>query len=154
MSVLVDISEAKRISDALRTSEIRYRRLFESAHDGVLLVDVESRQITDANPMVSRLLGFSHAQLVGKAFRDSGLVSDDAANDAFFEQLREQERRYHLVLPDVAGRGGQVVELEGVATLYEEAGRAVSQLSLRDVTERRQAESLLRQSNQRFRMTF
>ena len=51
---------------AFRASEIRYRRLFETAHDGVLLLDPGTRKITDANPFMTKLLGYTRSQLVGK----------------------------------------------------------------------------------------
>ena len=51
---------------ALRASELSYRRLFEAAQDGILILDVESGRITDANPFLVKLLGFSHAEMVGQ----------------------------------------------------------------------------------------
>ncbi|MGZ9144109.1 MAG: PAS domain-containing protein, partial [Candidatus Binatia bacterium] len=55
-----DIADGVAFQVALRRSEIRYRRLFEAAHDGVLILDCVSRKITDANPFMSHLLGYRH----------------------------------------------------------------------------------------------
>lgn len=68
----MDIAATRDIADelafrvAVRQSEIRYRRLFEAAHDGVLILDAVSRKITDANPFMCRLLGYRHGELLGK----------------------------------------------------------------------------------------
>ena len=50
----------------MRVSEIRYRRLFETAHDGVLLLDPATRKITDANPFMTKLLGYSQDTVGGQ----------------------------------------------------------------------------------------
>jgi len=50
-------TERKKASERMRVSEIRYRRLFEAAHDGVLILDSVSRKIIDANPFITDLLG-------------------------------------------------------------------------------------------------
>ena len=63
--VMVDITGLKREEDKVRVSETRYRRLFEAAHDGVLLLDPGTRKITDANPFMTQLLGYS-ARTVGR----------------------------------------------------------------------------------------
>ncbi|HEV2694145.1 MAG TPA: PAS domain-containing protein, partial [Verrucomicrobiae bacterium] len=70
--VVKDITERKQAEDKVRVSEIRYRRLFETAHDGVLLLDPSTGRITDANPFMIRLLDYDHAQLVGKQLFEIG----------------------------------------------------------------------------------
>ena len=56
-----EITERKRTEDALKASEIRYRRLFETAKDGILILDADTGRITDANPFLQEMLGYSHA---------------------------------------------------------------------------------------------
>ena len=81
--------------EAFRASEIRYRRLFETAHDGVLLLDPGTRKITDANPFMTRLLGYSRGQLVGKELFEIGLLKDEVASQEMFRKLkRKHEVRY------------------------------------------------------------
>ena len=78
-----------------RASEIRYRRLFETAHDGVLLLDPGTRKITDANPFMTSLLGYTRGQLVGKELFQIGLLKDQAASQEMFRKLkRKHEIRY------------------------------------------------------------
>src|SRR5258705_12358513 len=73
----------------LRTSEIRYRRLFEAARDGILILNAHTRKITDANPFMSDLLGYARNELLGKELWEIGLLRDEDANRAAFTQLQE-----------------------------------------------------------------
>src|SRR3990170_7773668 len=66
------VTERKRIEDALKASAVRYRRLFETAKDGILILDADTGRITDANPFLQYLLGYSHAELLGKRLWEIG----------------------------------------------------------------------------------
>ena len=77
-------SESEESRVAIRASEIRYRRLFEAARDGILIVDPMTRKITDANPFMSELLGYPHQELLGKELWEIGLLKDEAANREAF----------------------------------------------------------------------
>ena len=137
-----DIHDRKTAQTALRTSEIRYRRLFEAAHDGVLLVDPDTRKIIDANPFMTKLLGYTRDQLIGKELYEIGLLSDArASQDMFAELKRTQQIRYEN-LP-LESQGGQRREVEVVANLYDEDGQFVIQCNVRDITERKRAEESL-----------
>src|SRR5689334_10479202 len=68
----------------LQASEIRYRRLFEAARDGILILDPDTRRITEANPFMSELLGYRHAELLGRELWEIGLLKDEAASQAAF----------------------------------------------------------------------
>ncbi len=62
----IDVTEHKRAEEALIASEIRYRRLFESAKDGILILDAETGMVLDVNPFLIEMLGYSHEQFLGK----------------------------------------------------------------------------------------
>ena len=120
----------------LRISEIRYRRLFEAARDGVLLLDPETRKITDVNPFMIELLGYTYEQFVGKELWEIGLLKDQQASQEMFQQLREKRSVRYEDLP-LKSTGGQTREVEVVANLYEEDTREVIQCNIRDITRRK-----------------
>lgn len=142
------LSEAK-----LRVSEIRFRRLFETAHDGVLLVDPDTRKITEANPFMTILLGYTHEQLVGKELFEIGLLKDESASRSMMEALRKQHAVRYEDLP-LKGWDGKHHEVEVVANLYDEDGHAVIQCNIRDITERRRTELALSELNAMFSNVF
>src|SRR5436190_22146266 len=74
----------------LALSELRYRRLFESARDGVLIIDPATRKIIEANPFMSELLGYSRDELVGRELFEIGLMKDETASRAAFAELQTQ----------------------------------------------------------------
>ena len=67
-----DITERKRLEDLLTESEERYRRLFETANDGILLLEKHGFKIRDANPAISSMLGYSNADCIGNKLKDIG----------------------------------------------------------------------------------
>ena len=75
-----DITDRKRAEETLRDSEVRYRRLFESAKDGIFILDAETGIIVDANPFLIEMLGFSYEQLIGKTIWELGFLKDIIAN--------------------------------------------------------------------------
>ncbi len=77
-----------RSREQMEASEIRYRRLFEAARDGILIIDPATRRITDANPFIIQLLGYSRAELLGKELWQIGMLHDENASQAAFRELK------------------------------------------------------------------
>jgi len=137
-----DITERREAQAGIRTSEIRYRRLFEAARDGILILDPKTRKITDANPFMSELLGYPHGELLGKELWEIGLLKDEKASRLAFRELQKNHFIRYEDLP-LQNKAGQRHEVEFVSNLYDEDGRKVIQCNIRDITERRRAEQEL-----------
>jgi PAS domain S-box-containing protein len=141
---LTEADERLHTLAAFRASEIRYRRLFETAHDGVLLLDPGTRKITDANPFMTKLLGYTRSQLVGKELFEIGLLKDETASQEMFRRLKRNHEVRYEDLP-LKSRRGRNQEVEVVANLYQEDDRPVIQCNIRDITERKKAELALKE---------
>jgi len=129
--------------DIIRTSEIRYRRLFETARDGILILDLATRKITDANPFMAELLGCSREELLGKELWEIGLLKDEEASREAFRELQEKRCiRYEDL--SLQTKAGQRREVEFVSNLYKEDVQDVIQCNIRDITERKRGEGVLR----------
>lgn len=139
-----DIHDIKLIELALMDSEIRYRRLFETAKDGILILDTITGRITDANPFMSELLGYSHEHFLGKELWEIGLFSDKAANEAAVRTLQDKGYIRYEHLPLETSQGLRV-EVEVVANAYREDHHKVIQCNIRDITERSKLEKQMQE---------
>jgi PAS domain S-box-containing protein len=131
---------------ALLDSEIRYRRLFETAKDGVLILNTETGRITDANPYMSELLEYSHDHFLGKELWEIGLFRDKSANEAAVRELQLNGYIRYEHLPLETNRGLRV-EVEVVANAYREGDHSVIQCNIRDITERSRLEKLMHEQS-------
>jgi two-component system, LuxR family, sensor kinase FixL len=127
----------------MRASEIRYRRLFEAARDGILILDPGTRKIIDANPFMSELLGYRLEELLGKELWEIGLLKDEASSRAAFRELQIKRFIRYEDLP-LQTKAGERHEVEFVSNLYDEGGRSVIQCNIRDITQRKRTEADLR----------
>jgi two-component system, cell cycle sensor histidine kinase and response regulator CckA len=145
--------ERKRSLDALSASEARYRRLFETAQDGILILDAHSGLITDVNPFLVHLLDYSREDFIGKTLWDIGPFKQIQAAKAAFRQLLDQEYVRYDNLP-LEARSGRLVNVEFVSNVYGVNGTSVIQCNIRDITARRRTEEELLKSEERFSKAF
>ena len=128
-------------------SELSYRRLFESAKDGILILDAETGRIVDVNPFLVELLGYSAGSLRGKPVWELGFFKDTLANEAHFAEL---QRKGYVRYDDLAleTSDGRRIEVEFVSNAYLVGDENVIQCNIRDVTERKRTEAALSASRQ------
>jgi two-component system, cell cycle sensor histidine kinase and response regulator CckA len=122
------------VGDALKESEKRYRRLFESARDGILILDAETGRVVDVNPFLLELLGYSYEDLCGQYLWELGVFKDIAASKEAFKTLQDNEyiRYEHLPLET---SGGKPIAVEFVSNVYLVDNSKVIQCNIRDITE-------------------
>ncbi|HEY9283785.1 MAG TPA: PAS domain S-box protein [Pyrinomonadaceae bacterium] len=149
----IKATRQSNVPEDLQTSEIRYRRLFESARDGILILDAASRRITDVNPYMVEFLGYSRDEFLGKELWEIGLFKDKGESQAAFRELQETGYIRYEDLP-LQSKAGKQWNVEFVSNVYREDGRRVIQCNIRDLTERRNVEERLIQSEQRLRAIF
>jgi len=131
--------EYQPTQEGLRTSEIRYRRLFEAARDGILILNAVTLKITDVNPFMTELLGYSIEEFLGKEPWEIGLFSDKEESKAAFLELQKTGYMRHEDLP-LLTKSGERREVEFVSNIYMEGVHQVIQCNIRDITDRKRAE--------------
>jgi PAS domain S-box-containing protein len=135
-----DITERKQTEKNLTRMETYYRRLFESAKDGILILDAETGKIIDVNPFLIELLGYSKEKFIEKEIWEIGFFKDIAANkDKFLELQHNEYVRYEdLPLETAIGRK---INVEFVSNVYLVNNKKVIQCNIRDITERKEIET-------------
>lgn len=139
IAIKQDVTERNKVQEALRVSETRYRRLFETAQDGILLLDSKTAAITDANPFLIKLLGYTLEEMQGKKLWEIGPFRDLGASRNAFQSLQEGGYIRYENLP-LETKSGVAMEVEFVSNSYLADGKKVIQCNIRDITSRRQAE--------------
>jgi PAS domain S-box-containing protein len=145
-----DITERAEAAHELEASESRYRRLFETAQDAILILEEDSGKIMDANPFVIELLGYSLDELIGKELWEIGLFGDKEQSKAAMEQLQEIGYIRYEDMP-LETKHGKRVEVEFVSNSYMVGEEKVIQCNIRDITDRKWAEHAALISAERFR---
>jgi PAS domain S-box-containing protein len=120
-------------TEALRRSELRYRRLFETAQDGILILNAQTGEIVDVNPFLMDLLDYPFDELRGRKLWEIGQLKDIAANQTAFETLQQNEYIRYENLP-LRRRDGKQIQVEFVSNVYWVETEKVIQCNIRDIT--------------------
>ncbi|MHB8909768.1 MAG: PAS domain S-box protein [Syntrophales bacterium] len=136
-----DITERKRLEDLLEESEERYRRLFETASDGIVLLEKKEGKITHANPATEKMLGYTKKESIGNSLQDIGISLDV---DDFQTTMQKLNERGILNYDDVPVRtkSGQHIDTD----IYLVDRARLVQCNIRDITERKESEAELKES--------
>ncbi len=133
-------------AETLRASEVRYRGLFESTKDGILILDAETGTVVDVNPFLIELLGFSHKDFLDKKIWELGFFKDIVANRDNFAELQRKEYLRYEDMP-LETRDGRRIEVEFVSNVYLVDHRKVIQCNIRDITGRKRTKEELQKRN-------
>ncbi len=137
--VFSDITKHKLAERRIKESEERYRRLFETAQDGMLILNTETGKIKDANPFIQDLIGYSKEELVGKKLWDIGTFKNIVENRNRFEELVDEGYIRYEDMP-LETKSGKEAPVEFVSNTYEAGGEKVVQCNIRDIQKRKKSE--------------
>jgi len=148
-----DITKHRHAEEALYASELRYRRLFESTRDGILIVDFDTGKILDVNQYLIDMLGYSHEELLEKCLWEVSPFQDTVLNkNAFAELLLKGYIRYEdLPLETSDGRS---IDVEVVSNSHLVCGVTFIQCNIRDITDRKRTEEALKESDKQYHTLF
>jgi PAS domain S-box-containing protein len=133
------VIEHKQLEETFKDSELRYRRFFETARDGILILDEETGTVVNVNPIMVEMMGFSREEFLGKKIWELGFLKDIIANRDNFEELKRKKYITYENLP-LETAAGQMKEVEFVSNVYEVGNHKVIQCNVRDITIRRRME--------------
>jgi len=139
--------EHQQAEHLLQVSEARYRRLFETAQDGILMLDAETGQITDVNPYLIKMLGYPREDFLGKMLWEIGSFKDSEASKSTFLELQSQGYVRYDDLP-LEASDERRIDVEFVSNVYTVGDKRVIQCNIRNITRRKQAEAKVRHVNE------
>jgi PAS domain S-box-containing protein len=135
-------TRSDKMTQLLKDSEIRYRRLFETAQDGILILDAETGRILDVNPFLIDMLGYAHREFIGKRLWEIGPFKDVAASKIAYQELQAKDYVRYENLP-LETRDKREIQVEFVSNIYQVNHSRVIQCNIRDITVRKQIERQL-----------
>jgi len=130
------------LKEAIIASEVRYRRLFEAAKDGILILDAATGKIIDVNPFLIDLMGYWKDYFIEKEIWEIGLLKDIAANKERFSALQQKEYVRYDNLP-LETADGRIINVEFVSNVYFVNKKKMIQCNIRDITERRNIQNAI-----------
>jgi PAS domain S-box-containing protein len=142
-----DVGLRRKAEQALELSEIRYRRLFEAAHDGILIINAATAKVIDVNPFMTDLLGYPHEYFLGKELWEIGVFKDAEDAKATMQKL---QKAGHIRYEDhpLQHQDGRHIPVEFISNVYQEGNLEVIQCNIRDIAERKRLAEELERTRQ------
>ena len=137
-------TETQNYVQAVQASETRYRRLFETAQDGILILNAETGEIDDVNPYMIDMLHYSREEFLGMKLWEVSPFKDKVFNQAAFEELQDKKYIRYKDLP-LETKEGKPIAVEFVSNVYKANGDMVIQCNIRNITERKETEEKFKQ---------
>ncbi|MEI7846501.1 MAG: PAS domain S-box protein [Chloroflexota bacterium] len=148
-SIIHDVSERKRVDNALRTSEERFRHMFEDHHAVMLLVDPDSGQILDANTSAQNFYGYTRAALQNMSMTELNAVSANVVM-ANLQKAASNETNLFIGFHKLANGETRSVEIHSSPLILNDKPALFS--IIHDITTRTQMEQALRKSEESYRL--
>ncbi|MFC1875614.1 PAS domain S-box protein, partial [Chloroflexota bacterium] len=145
VSIFRDITERKKMEEALKRSEENYRMLFEEANDAIIIADTKTEVILDANEQAERLLGLSRKEIIGM---NQSQIHPSDKRDYYKQHFRKHVEAEHIIDYDaeVIRKDGTVVPVSLSAGTIQIGGKKLIQGIFRDMTELKQAQGAIQES--------
>jgi len=136
-----DITDIWQI-EAVRESEEKYRRLFETAQDGIIILEEETGKIIDVNTFLIDMLGYPLEYFIGRHLWELGFIKDKTIAQRAFCELKTNEYVRYEDLP-LETKDGRSVDVEFISNVYHVGDKKIIQCNIRDITARKRAEDAL-----------
>lgn len=144
--IAVDIHEHKLAEIELRRNEAKYRAMLEQSNVGIALLAMETGKILEVNKKMCDMFGYSQKELLSFTNRRLSTETDDDIRNAV-DALRNNSSLPSTLIRVIA-KNGKVIEVERLAKLLDFAGDNMVLISLHDVSEKKQIESLMREQTE------
>lgn len=145
-----DITERKRVEEQLRQSEEKFAKAFNTSPDAIFIADMKNERLLDANESFTRLTGYKRQETVGKTAPELGIWTSRDDYDRYMSMMREKGRAINLELKFRSRQGEERIGLLS-GELIDLRGESYILSTIHDITERKQAEVMLQESEERYR---
>ncbi|NVO09157.1 MAG: PAS domain S-box protein [Bacteroidales bacterium] len=148
-----DITDQKTVEASIKESELQYRRLFENATDGILILNFDTGQIIDVNPFALEKIGCSKQEIIDKKIWEIIIFKGSIESKILFQEIQEKQyiKYENLCLQVITG---EQIDVEFISNVYFVNNQKVIQCNIRDISKRKFAEEALRKSEEKYRTLF
>jgi PAS domain S-box-containing protein len=148
--IATDITERKRMEEDLRVSEQKFSIAYRHSPDAILLIDLESGRIFEANDGIEKIYGYSREEAIGHTSLELGLCKNPLDRQNVFEIVREHRKISNMEL-EGRHKSGSKLFVQLSTEVVEISGKTCLVTTVRDITTREQAQRKIQDSEKRFK---